>query len=430
VNGAAGEGTTARREPSAGERAFFGADVEVLAPPTADSVGEALRDVAGAGRAVRPAGLGAHAGTADPGDQAESGNPAGRPVLVSTASLDDVLVYEPDDFTIGVGAGMPLAVLRKTLAGNGQEVPADLPGNGTVGGLVARGHVSPRQSRHGNLAALVLGVEGVRTTGERFRAGGMVVKNVAGYPLHKFVVGSMGRAAALTRVNLRLRQIPERRSVRVIALGSTREADELVTNLRESRLEPVLFRLDHGAAAGLPFGPTGGEVTVVRVFEGSSTRVAWQDSEATSYEIGGPEAATGDNDAAAAVLAALVALAEPPEDMTAAEGIVRLSVPPTEGTEAAESAGRVLRMTGAVPMVAADAMTGLITVRWRARNAANSDAPLEALRRVATAHRGFARLLFLPPATRSRWPQGISGGTGGELRDRLLRVFDPAGALR
>jgi hypothetical protein len=270
----------------------------------------------------------------------------------------------------------------------------------------------------------------------------MVVKNVAGYPLHKFVVGSLGRAAALTRVNLRLRQLPERRSVRVITFGSPREADELVTDLRESRLEPVLFRLDAGAAAGLPFGPTGGETTVVRIFEGSAARVEWLDGEATSYETGVPEpgnaagggtgtvAAAGGIEETAAVLASLVALAEPPEDPEAPEGIVRLSVPPTEGSQAAEAARRAVRDVDAEPAVALDAMTGLITVRWRAREADESDAPIAALRNVASAHRGSARLLFLPPAARARWPRGIPAGTAGELRERLLRVFDPAGALR
>jgi len=95
-----------------------------------------------------------------------------------------------------------------------------------------------------------------------------------------------------------------------------------------------------------------------------------------------------------------------------------------------ESARRALRDAGAEAAVAADAMTGLVTVRWRTRKVADSDAPLAALRNVASAHRGSARLLFLPPAARSRWPHGVSGGTAGELRDRLLRVFDPAGALR
>jgi glycolate oxidase FAD binding subunit len=412
------------RDASPGEKAFFGDDVDVVAPADATELAEALRDAVAAGRKVRPAGLGAHPGTADPA-------PGAR--LVSLAGFDSIVEYQPDDFTVGTGAGVPLATLRDTLAGNGQELPIDLPDAGTVGGLVARNHAGPRQATQGTLASLVLGVEAMRSTGQPFRAGGMVVKNVAGYALHKFVVGSLGRAGLLTRVNFRLRQIPERRLAAFASFGDPAEADALGATLEASGLEPAsLTRLGRGAAdslRALGLDIPAGEVTIAWSFEGSETRVKWLAKSARELVPGDAERASVQDRKAALLLQGLVALAEPPEEPHEPVGIVRLSVPRSETSAAAREASRVVDRSAATPAVAADLRAGLVTVRWRS-DAAEPDAPVSALANVATAHRGAARVLFLPPAARRRRAHVLAGSTAADLRNRVLEVFDPAGALR
>jgi glycolate oxidase FAD binding subunit len=67
-------------------------------------------------------------------------------------------------------------------------------------GAVTAGGASPR--------TLLLGLEGVLADGTTFRSGSRVVKSVAGFDVHKLLIGSRGRLFAATRLHLRLRPRP------------------------------------------------------------------------------------------------------------------------------------------------------------------------------------------------------------------------------
>ena len=65
---------------------------------------------------------------------------------------------------------------------------------GTVGGLLARGDHGPRRASLGPPRSALIGIHAMRGGGRIYKAGGMVVKNVAGYEVGKFLVGSLGNA--------------------------------------------------------------------------------------------------------------------------------------------------------------------------------------------------------------------------------------------
>jgi glycolate oxidase FAD binding subunit len=256
----------ATRPPSRAEREHLGADSDVATPATRDELAGAILAAEARGEAVVPAGEGAHAGWADP-------PPPGARV-VSAAAFDGVASYEPDDFTIGVGAGMRLADLRALLRSHGQEIPFEWPGGGTVGGLVARGAAGARQGRYGPLGSFVLGVEGVRGEGRPFRSGGMVVKNVAGYQVHKLVVGSLGRAGFLLRINFKVRPLPARRRLGVALCSTEAAAWKWASELRAAGLEPAALLVLGGAArkavSAAEVPPADAGAAVAWVFEGSA----------------------------------------------------------------------------------------------------------------------------------------------------------------
>lgn len=132
-------------------------------------------------------------------------------VTVSTALLNRVLQYEPNDLTISVQAGMRWTELRELLARKRQMIALDPPfgEQATVGGVVSSNSSGPLRRAFGTARDLIIGMEFATLDGKLVRAGGMVVKNVAGLDIGKLMIGSFGTLAAITSVNFRLHALPE-----------------------------------------------------------------------------------------------------------------------------------------------------------------------------------------------------------------------------
>src|SRR5262249_57040986 len=95
------------------------------------------------------------------------------------------------------------------LAPAGQQLALDTPLPGaTIGGTVATGTSGPRRMLYGAARDLLIGVTVVRADGTVARAGGKVVKNVAGYDLGKLVAGSYGTLGLITQCAFRLHPLP------------------------------------------------------------------------------------------------------------------------------------------------------------------------------------------------------------------------------
>jgi glycolate oxidase FAD binding subunit len=149
---------------------------------------------------------------ADPHRQAE-------PLVVSTARLSGIVEHNPGDFTVTVAAGTPLVVLQEELAHHRQWLPLDWPwgsgtggeASGSIGGLVARGLAGGLRQRYLGVRDQLIGIELLRADGTAARAGGKVVKNVAGYDLMRLLCGSWGSLALITAVTLRTQPLPPQR---------------------------------------------------------------------------------------------------------------------------------------------------------------------------------------------------------------------------
>ncbi len=424
----------ARRDPSPQERVFLADVAAIFAPETGEEAGEIIRQAEAEARTVVPAGFGAHSGAIDPVGPGAW--------ILSAAAFDDVIDYEPEDFTIGVGAGVPLVELKELLAKNHQELPFDLPegGGGTVGGLVARAPSGPRRGRHGALSPFVLGIEGVRGGGTPFRSGGMLVKNVVGYQIAKLAVGSHGRLGFFTRANFKLRPIPARRRLGLAGVETADEAWRLARKLRASGLEPATLAVLEGdarrVAAGLPGNaPHLPEFVVAWVFEGNAPRATWLADAAgrITAEAPGVHAADLEDGEAQALLGRLAALAEPVAG-SFERGIVRLSFRPGGLPDAAQAVRDALAAgddgSGEEDGwgVWSDAATGLVTVGRSATSPVLGET-VGRLRDLAAARSGAARLLHLPPTLRSAWPRDLIPDARAELARRVLESFDPRGVF-
>jgi glycolate oxidase FAD binding subunit len=125
---------------------------------------------------------------------------------LSMLSLDRILEHNEGDLTAVVQAGVPLARAQEHFARANQMLALDPPdpGGATIGGVVASGDSGPLRHRYGAPRDLVLGVAVALPDGTVARAGGKVIKNVAGYDLAKLFAASFGTLGAIVEVAVRL----------------------------------------------------------------------------------------------------------------------------------------------------------------------------------------------------------------------------------
>ena len=131
---------------------------------------------------------------------------AGVQVVVSTARLNRVIDHAVGDMTVTAEAGLRFAELQALLKHHGQFLPADpaYADQATLGGVVATADTGALRQRYGGIREFLIGVSLVRTDGKIAKAGGRVVKNVAGYDLMKLLTGSFGTLGVISQLTFRL----------------------------------------------------------------------------------------------------------------------------------------------------------------------------------------------------------------------------------
>lgn len=179
--------------------------------------------------------------------------PSRYDVAVDLTRMDHVVAYDPSDLTLSVEPGIPLQRLAGVLAGHRQFLPLAVPflSRATAGGTVAAGVHSPLRQAYGTARDFLLGVEFVTGEGTPAKSGGLVVKNVAGYDLHKLMIGSLGTLGILTKINFRT--FPALAPMRMFAAASERAESvlELRRRLAESPLRLLALEILSPGAAEL-----------------------------------------------------------------------------------------------------------------------------------------------------------------------------------
>ncbi len=138
------------------------------------------------------------------------GNPVNGDILLATTSLVGVRQHSWQDLTATVAAGTPWAAMQQALAAHNQQVALDplWPETATVGGIIATNDSGSLRLKYGSLRDLIIGMTIVLADGTVAKSGGKVVKNVAGYDLHKLMTGAYGTLGVITEVTFRLHPIP------------------------------------------------------------------------------------------------------------------------------------------------------------------------------------------------------------------------------
>ena len=231
---------------------------QTAAPASTAEVAQVLREAYAQDRAVMPRGNATKLDWGVP--------PRRTDVVLDLRGVSGVVEHAAGDLVVVVRAGTPVAELQDVLATTGQQLALDSPLPGTVGGLVATAVSGPRRLLYGTVRDLLIGVTFVRADGVVAKAGGRVVKNVAGYDFGKLLSGSFGTLGVVTEAVFRLHPVPAARLVVSVRTADPATAGRLALAVVGSQLVPSAVELH------LAEDPVGG-VTVTCLFEGVATGV-------------------------------------------------------------------------------------------------------------------------------------------------------------
>ncbi|NBB50425.1 glycolate oxidase subunit GlcE [Rhizobium sp. CRIBSB] len=360
-------------------------------PRTTEDVLGLITDATTQGRRLEITGGGTHRHVGAPRPDAR---------LLGTSALTGIVDYDPAELVMTVRAGTPLAELEAALAEQGQGFMFEPSGaaGATIGGVIGASVSGSRRVSAGAVRDFVLGFEAVSGRGERFKAGGKVVKNVTGFDLSKLVCGSWGRLAVLTEVTLKVLPAPaECRTLSWTGLDTAAAWDLM----GEAMCAPA----DVAAAA---WRPDPGVAQLRLEGFGPSVDARTLTLTALLSRFGAPVETTGE-----AAMAAWHSVQQG-EDLSDAPILWRLSVPRSAGLVVAR------RLDALNCRWIADWAGGLI---WAA-----TDAEAGEIRALAASAGGHATLVRAPETVRSRVPAFHPQPKAmAALSERVRRAFDPQG---
>lgn len=182
------------------EHARLEGETVTAAPANAREISECLRFADQNGLTVSATGA---------GTKLRWGNAVTPRIRLSLHRMSALREHSWQDMTCTVEAGCSWNALEAALAEHGQVIALDplWPERATVGGIAATNDSGTLRLKYGGLRDLILGMTVVLPDGTIAKTGGKVVKNVAGYDLHKLMTGSFGTLGVIAEVNFRLHPI-------------------------------------------------------------------------------------------------------------------------------------------------------------------------------------------------------------------------------
>ncbi|MFN2520741.1 MAG: FAD-binding oxidoreductase [Candidatus Limnocylindria bacterium] len=375
---------------------------EVIAPADAGECARTLAAAAGARRTVRIEGA---------GTKAYIGDGVATDAVLSTRLLAGIVDHVPADLTVTVRGGTAMSAVQRALHATGQFLPLDPPraDRATIGGIVAANSNGFGRLRYGGVRDVLIGTTVALADGTLARAGGRVVKNVAGYDLNKLFTGSLGTLGVIVEATLKVLPLPRAAAVAEVRVARAADAFHLADLLLRTSLRPTALVVDGDGGSWRLLVAAAGERPVVER--------AMRDAARRAEEMGAVVERSEDPDALLAPLRDMASWARH-------GAVVRAALPLAATGAYAESAAR----SDAVSRVVADAGSGIVRVHARGDESgviAAADALLAAARIVG----GSAQVERREPALRSRLRAWPGPPPGAALMRRIKEAFDPNAIL-
>jgi len=169
--------------------------------------------------------------------------PVDNSVVVVMTKWNKILEVDTNNLTAWVQPGVVTGILQKEVEKFGLFYPPD-PGSlnvCTIGGNVANNAGGLRGLKYGVTKNYVLGVEMILPNGELLKTGGKNMKDVAGYNLRDFIVGSEGTLGIITKVLLKLVPKPTQTITLLIFFDKIIDAGKTVSDIISSFIVPSMM---------------------------------------------------------------------------------------------------------------------------------------------------------------------------------------------
>ena len=219
---------------------------EDIAPKTESELQQVIKSASSAGTVLEIIGHGTKRGL---------GHRVNADVVVNLSALSGITLYEPEELVMSAHGGTPISEINAALGAKGQMLafepwdPSHIyglkPGEGTIGGLFMTGFAGPRRISAGAPRDHLLGINAINGSGELFKSGGRVVKNVSGFDIPKLMAGSFGTLAVASQLTFKVLPRPE--ALRTVLLKGL-SIDEAGKAMRAAMASPF----DVSGAAYLP----------------------------------------------------------------------------------------------------------------------------------------------------------------------------------
>ncbi len=207
--------------------------------------------------------------------------PSAAEVALRTSGLDAITEYQPADLIVTAEAGVTVATLQQTLREHGQTLPLETPRphEATLGGALAANAHGPLRFVFGTGKDLVMGMRFIQGDGTLVKSGGEVVKNVAGFGLHKLHVGALGTLGVIAAVTFKVFPLPKADETVTFAFADAKAAFDTAFALREQL--PAAAVVLNETAQGRVLGETRGAHVLAARFMGAQRAVERQVREAS-----------------------------------------------------------------------------------------------------------------------------------------------------
>ena len=171
-------------------------------------------------------------------------------LVLSVRRLNRVVTHEHADMTATIQAGVTIEAANRELARHGQCLAVESAFEGaTIGGAIATNDSGPLRHRFGTPRDLLIGIRMVTPDGRVVKAGGSVVKNVAGYDVGRLMSGSFGALAAIVSATFKLVPLPQASRTVTARFERPEALIAAVERITTSQLEPISCDVQIGRAS-------------------------------------------------------------------------------------------------------------------------------------------------------------------------------------